>query len=144
MAGDAAYEQSIVAVLEDEGVDAAVVGVVPLSPALSTLAAASAHKEDLKSPGAVASRLKKAWEAHTKPWVVVVDAGAQYDQFVAAIEEAGIPVFRAADRALKIFNIFCFGKTAIQQHRAEQRFHRIRQDGRTAETAALAFAFAQL
>jgi len=111
MAGDAAYEQSIVAVLEDEGVDAAVVGVVPLSPALSTLAAASAHKEDLKSPGAVASRLKKAWEAHTKPWVVVVDAGAQYDQFVAAIEEAGIPVFRAADRALKIFNIFCFGKT---------------------------------
>jgi hypothetical protein len=33
-----------------------------------------------------------------------VDAGALYDPFVARLEEAGIPVFRAADRALARLN----------------------------------------
>jgi hypothetical protein len=36
-----------------------------------------------------------------------VDAGALYDQMARALLTAGIPTFRSADRALRLFNIFC-------------------------------------
>jgi len=42
-----------------------------------------------------------------KPWVVVVDAGALYDPMAQALSAAGIPVFRTADRALRLLNVYC-------------------------------------
>jgi hypothetical protein len=44
---------------------------------------------------------------HSKAWVAVVDGGAIYDPMVRLLEEKGIPTFRTADNALKLFNIFC-------------------------------------
>jgi hypothetical protein len=41
------------------------------------------------------------------PWVVVVDAGALYDPMARALTAAGIPTFRAADRALRLLNVYC-------------------------------------
>jgi 3-oxoacyl-ACP reductase-like protein len=37
----------------------------------------------------------------------VVDAGAIYDPMARALEEAGIPTFRTADRALRLLNVYC-------------------------------------
>jgi acyl-CoA synthetase (NDP forming) len=42
-----------------------------------------------------------------KPWVVVVDAGAIYDPMARALDAAGIPTFRTADRALRLLNVYC-------------------------------------
>ena len=39
---------------------------------------------------------------HPTPWVMVVDGGARYDPLVAALEEAGLAVFRSADRATRL------------------------------------------
>jgi acyl-CoA synthetase (NDP forming) len=104
MMGDAAFARACAALLEDDGVDAAIVGCVPLTPALSTLPPGAGHQEDLGSPHSVAGRLGALWERSTKPWVAVVDSGALYDPMAAALDRAGIPLFRTADRALRAFS----------------------------------------
>jgi hypothetical protein len=42
-----------------------------------------------------------------KAWVAVVDAGALYDPMAMLLERGGVPTFRTADRALRLFNIYC-------------------------------------
>jgi hypothetical protein len=41
-----------------------------------------------------------------KPWVVVVDAGRLYDPLAHMLEDEGVPVFRTADRALRLFGLW--------------------------------------
>lgn len=95
MTGDEAFAAAVAAVLDDPGVDVAVVGCVPLTPALRTLPG----DEDVAGPGALAARLAELWRATEKAWVMAVDAGPRYDPLVALLTEAGIPVLRRADRA---------------------------------------------
>lgn len=101
MADDELFADAAQALLVDEGVDAAVVGCVPLTPALTTLPASSRHSEDLRRPGGIVSRLADLWRGSRKPWVLVVDSGTQYDAMVQALDRSGLPVFRSADRALR-------------------------------------------
>ncbi len=101
MMGDAAFARAAATLLDDEGVDAAIVGCVPLTPALMTLPPGAEHREDVGDPESAASRLAALWRASSKPWVAVIDAGSLYDPMVAVLESAGIPVFRTADRALR-------------------------------------------
>lgn len=101
MADDAAYEAIVRAVLADDGVDLGVVGVVPLTVELQTLAAAVDHDEDVTAPDAVAARLTRLWAESTKPWVAVVDAGSRYDALAGLLEAGGLPVFRTVDTALR-------------------------------------------
>ena len=89
--------------LADRGVDAAIVGCVPLTGALATVPAGPGHAEDLEMAGGVADRLGVLWAATTKPWVAVVDSGPLYDPLAERLEAAGIPLFRSADRALRLF-----------------------------------------
>lgn len=104
MMGDAAFAGTFRILLEDEGVDAAIVGCVPLTPALATLPPSPDHREDLGSAGSVAARLAELWASSEKPWVAVIDSGSLYDPLAAALERAGIPLFRTADRALRAFS----------------------------------------
>ncbi|HEY0593116.1 MAG TPA: CoA-binding protein, partial [Thermoanaerobaculia bacterium] len=103
MMSDAAFASAAAALLDDEGVDAAIVGCVPLTPALMTLPAGPEHSEDVAAPKSVASRLAELWRASAKPWVAVIDSGSLYDPMAAVLEDAGIPLFRTADRALRAF-----------------------------------------
>jgi acyl-CoA synthetase (NDP forming) len=104
---DADYEATARAVLEDPGVDVGVVGCVPLTPALATLAGGSGHDEDLGREDSIVSRLLRLRLEIAKPWVAVVDAGPLYDPMVRALEEGGVPTFRTADRALRLFGRWC-------------------------------------
>jgi acyl-CoA synthetase (NDP forming) len=79
MADDATFEAAVRAVLDDGGVDMGVVGIVPFTTALQTLPAGIVPGEDVAAAGSVARRLASAWHETTKPWVMVVDAGARYD-----------------------------------------------------------------
>jgi acyl-CoA synthetase (NDP forming) len=106
MMGDAAFEAAVRAVLEDEGVDAAVVGCVPLTGELDTLAPGRAHPEDVTSPDSVAGRLAGLFHEYDKPWVAVVDAGRPYDPMADQLRRAGIPTFRTAERAVRLFEVF--------------------------------------
>jgi acyl-CoA synthetase (NDP forming) len=102
--GDAGFESAVRAVLADPGVDLGVVGCVPLTGALQTVEAGEGHPEDVGAEGSVGRRLIHIWKEGTKPWVAVVDSGPLFDPLAAMLEEAGIPTFRTADRALGALN----------------------------------------
>jgi acyl-CoA synthetase (NDP forming) len=105
--GDEDYEAIVRAILEDPQVDVGVVGCVPLTPALDTLAAGPGHPDDLRREGGIVRRLLRLKDGVAKPWVMVVDAGPLYDPMAQALEEGGIPTFRAADRAVRLFGRYC-------------------------------------
>ena len=105
--GDAHYEEVVRRVLADPGVDVALVGCVPLTGALDTLAAGPGHEEDVRRRDGIASRLARLADEVAKPWVVVVDAGPLYDPMAQVLEAGGLPVFRTADRALRLLARVC-------------------------------------
>ncbi len=107
MAGDALYEEAVRSVLEADSVDIGLVGIVPFTAALQTLAPGTGHDEDVASPASVASRLAALWTESNKPWVTVVDAGSRYHPLAARIQQAGIPVFGTADAAMRALDLFC-------------------------------------
>ena len=107
MTGDEAYADTVRALLDDDQYDAVVVGIVPLTAALNTLRPGAGHVEDVAHPAGIVARLAALKREGGKPWVVVVDAGAIYDPMVRALDAAGIPTFRTADRALRLLNVYC-------------------------------------
>ncbi|MGE5358447.1 MAG: acetate--CoA ligase family protein [Bacteroidales bacterium] len=107
MAGDAPYEDAVRAVIDASNIDAAIVGCVPLTPAMNTLPAGRAHTEDQSREDSFVNRMIRLKAASIKPWVAVVDAGKVYDPLVAMLEANQVPVFREADRALRLFNLYC-------------------------------------
>ncbi len=107
MLADADFEAAARAVLEAAGVDVGVVGCVPLTGALETLAAGSGHDEDLARETSVVRRLANLAGELPKAWVAVVDSGPLYDPMANMLAEHRVPTFRTADRALRLFETFC-------------------------------------
>jgi acyl-CoA synthetase (NDP forming) len=93
-------------------VDAAILSAVPVTPSLDTLPAdpQGRHTEDLTGAGSLARRLIDIVRGSPKPAVVVVDSGGIYDPMCRLILEAGIPVFRKIDRAVRALAAFCAGE----------------------------------
>ncbi len=107
MIGDAAFEEAVRLVLSDENVDVGFVGCVPLTPVLQTLAPSEPHEEDVFSEESIGMRLARLKREIGKPWVASVEGGAPYDPLVRLLERHGVPVFRSADRALRLLSRFC-------------------------------------
>jgi hypothetical protein len=95
------------AVLADDGVDVAVVGCVPLSGALDTLAPGGGHSEDVGRADSVANLICDAVAEQEKACIAVVDGGPLFDEMARVMEGRGVPTFRSADRALRVFEAFC-------------------------------------
>ena len=100
-APDVAHLEIARALLEDDAVDALLMGVVPMSPALASLGSAAEVRETIASPQSLARTLPPLFAASKKPLVAVVDGGNFYRPLVAALEEGGLPVFRRADDAVR-------------------------------------------
>jgi acyl-CoA synthetase (NDP forming) len=101
MAGDTVFADIIVELLGDPGIDAAVVGIVPLTPAMQTLAPGDGHRESILDPSSIAQLLPAATASSEKPVVAVIDSGVLFDPLVDALRSGGLPVFRSADRAVR-------------------------------------------
>ena len=101
MAGDTVYVDMVAEILADPGIDAVVAGIVPLTPAMQTLAPGEGHNESILDPGSVAQRLPEVAAAADKPLVAVIDSGTLFDPLASALEQGGLPVFRKADRAVR-------------------------------------------
>jgi len=101
VADDAVFVDCARAILEDPGVDCAVVSNVPLTPAQQTLPAGPGHREDMTQPGSFAPRLVELIRSTDKPVVVNIDSGELYTPLAAFLEAAGVPVFRRADEAVR-------------------------------------------
>jgi acyl-CoA synthetase (NDP forming) len=98
---DAVFCACAEAVLEDPNVDCAVISPVPMTPAMQMLAPSDAYKESILSPESFAQRIVATFRKTDKPFVVNVDAGKVYDPLCELLDEAGIPVFRRSDEALR-------------------------------------------
>ena len=103
---DAPFEEAVRLAMADEHVDLGLVGCVPLTGALQTLAAGDAHSEDVGDVDSVATRLIRLQDEIPKPWVAAVEGGAMFDRMAQMLEEKGVPTFRTAERALKALNLW--------------------------------------
>ncbi len=106
VADDSVFAGCVEALLEDPGVDCAVVSPVPMTAALQTLAPSEMHHEDIFNPQSIGRRLVEVFRRTKKPVVVNVDAGTLYDPLAKMLEEAGLPVFRRSDEALRFLAKF--------------------------------------
>jgi acyl-CoA synthetase (NDP forming) len=107
MADDRTYAQFVEAVISDDGVDCVFVAVVPHAVTLKTV------PESCRDPDALASLLVDISRRHSKPIVISVNAGRHYSDFVAALEEGGLPVYpdiRSAINSLDSFVSYCVGR----------------------------------
>lgn len=102
VAPDGVHLECARAVLADPGVDALVMGLVPMSPAMSTLPESAEPRDRLDHPESLAKNLGRVASESGKPVVAVVDAGALYDPLARALEADGVPVLRLADRAVRL------------------------------------------
>jgi acyl-CoA synthetase (NDP forming) len=101
VADDAAFTGCAEAVLEDPGVDCAVISPVPMTPAMRTLPPSAEGGAGILDPESFAQRVITLFRRTDKPFVVNVDAGKLYDPLCDLLDEAGIPVFRHSDEALR-------------------------------------------
>jgi acyl-CoA synthetase (NDP forming) len=107
MADDRMYAQFVEAVIDDDEVDCVFVAVVPHAVTLKTV------PETCRDPDGLASLLVDISRRHAKPMVVSVNAGHHYADFVAALEEGGLPVYpdiRSAITSLDSFVSYCIGR----------------------------------
>jgi acyl-CoA synthetase (NDP forming) len=102
MATDAAVGECVSAIMEDDTVDAAVVGMVPLTVALKTLPPGidPKNRDTITAADSFPQRMISVFRSTTKPMVFVIDAGTLYDPLARCLEEAGLPTFRSADVAM--------------------------------------------
>ncbi len=117
VADDATFAACAEALLDDSAVDCAVISPVPMTAALQTLAPADGHAEDIHSPGSIGRRLVGLFGATSKPFVVNFDAGVLYDPLAGLLEDAGLPVFRRADEAVRFLAKWTWVKRRAQELR---------------------------
>ncbi|PKL03236.1 MAG: hypothetical protein CVV53_09975, partial [Spirochaetae bacterium HGW-Spirochaetae-9] len=102
MGSDEAYDRSFRAALADENTDIGIVGIVPFTVRMNSLAADPAlHEEDVTKADSIANRYGLLMAETDKPFMAVVDTGPLYDPLCRILEKHGVVVFRTADRALK-------------------------------------------
>jgi acyl-CoA synthetase (NDP forming) len=109
VADDATFCACVEILLQDPGVDCAVVSPLPMSPAMNTLAPGDLHREDLNREGSTPRRLAELSSRTDKPFLVSIDSGTLYLPMRQLLETAGIPVFRRCDLAVKFLRKFVHG-----------------------------------
>ncbi len=97
-ATDTLLAEVVEALAEDTGVDLAVIGMIPLTPSMSSL--------ELDQSQNIAERIGRIAAACPKPIVVVVDGGEMYNPFAAMLRDKGLAVFRDADRAVRALGLY--------------------------------------
>ena len=102
MANDESFAQLVDAILGDPNIDLMVAGIVPLTPAMQTLAPGDEHSESVHVPESIARKLPDVAARHETPLAAVIDSGHRFDAMATVLEGGGLPVFRSADRAVRV------------------------------------------
>jgi acyl-CoA synthetase (NDP forming) len=102
---------------QDPGVDAVVVGLDPLSPAMRTLAECGTGRYDFQDPLSIAVSFPQLTHALNKPVVGVVDGGRLYDPLVDELIKKTVVVFRSSDRAIRALALYIQGRLNAERVR---------------------------
>lgn len=102
MAPDKVYVEAAAAMAEDAGIDAVVVGIIPLTPAMRTLPPGVDPRgwDTIEGDTALPALLPPIVAASDKPIIATVDAGPLYDPLAEALRRAGVPTYRSVDMAM--------------------------------------------
>ncbi len=114
-ADDEAHTIIVSNLAEDPNVDAVVVGLDPLSPAMRTLADCESKQYNFDNAESVARVMPQLVTSLTKPVVGVVDGGRLYDPLVDELVDNGMAIFRSSDRAVKTLAIYMEGRLYAEQ-----------------------------
>ena len=109
-ADDEAHIRAVHYLAEDPNVDAVVVGLDPLSPAMRTLSECENRSYNFSDPGSIAAELPGLLAGLQTPVVGVVDAGRLYDPLVDELMGKGMVVFRSSDRAVRALAMYIAGR----------------------------------
>lgn len=109
-ADDEAHASIAAVVLQDSGVDAAIISLDPLSPAMHTLADTENDRYSMSDELGIVKLITELEKNVDKPLVTVVDGGRMYDPLRDALIKKGIPVFAVCDRAVTVLSIYIQGR----------------------------------
>jgi acyl-CoA synthetase (NDP forming) len=113
-ATDSLMQEVVSALAVDPGVDLAVIGIIPLAPAMSTL-----DRDDHGRTG-IADLILPIAAACPRPIIAVVDGGGMYDAMARDLQDRGMAVFRDADRAVRAVGIYVQSRLAAENLRRRQ------------------------
>lgn len=116
-ADDETHVAAVKYLAEDPNIDAVVVGLDPLSPAMHTLAEREAERYSMADKQSIAMQMPTLAAQLTKPVIGVVDAGHLYDPLVDNLMAKGMAVFRSSDRAVQTLAIYIEGRLHAGQLR---------------------------
>jgi acyl-CoA synthetase (NDP forming) len=111
-ATDALFTEVAQALAEDPDVDLAVIGMIPLTPSLSSL--------DMDASQNLSQRISDIAGQSPKPIIAVVDGGEMYNPFAAMLRARGMPVFRDADRAVRALGLYVRGRLNAENLRCRR------------------------
>lgn len=107
-ADDMTHAASVRALCEDPGVDAVVLGIVPMSPSLTVTMDAAGTSDDTED--SLVPLLIDLVSRTDKPVVCSVDAGLLFEGLFRKLMDAGIPVFRSSDIAVSALSQYIEGR----------------------------------
>jgi acyl-CoA synthetase (NDP forming) len=109
-ADDETHVAAVEYLAEDPNIDAVVVGLDPLSPAMRTLAESEGPTFTMNDEESIALRMPALTARLAKPVVGVVDGGRLYDPLVDELMEKGMAIFRSSDRAVQTLAMYIEGR----------------------------------
>ncbi len=104
----------------DDGVDALVTGLDPLSPVTMTLNDRLTTPYTMDSEKSIKNLISALAEESEKPIVTVIDGGKLYDPLREALIANGIPVFDVCDRAVAALSLYMQGRLEMQRLRLQE------------------------
>ena len=105
-ADDEAHAEIVRVLSEDGAIDAIVVGLDPLSPAMHTLDKTRGQAFSMDAAKGIVSLLSEVASNSEVPVIAVVDGGRLYDPFRDALLGKGIPTFPVCDRAVASLSLY--------------------------------------
>lgn len=118
-ADDETHVSAVQYLADDPNIDAVVVGLDPLSPAMRTLAECETRQYNLDDKESIALRMPELAARLDKPVVGVVDGGRLYDPLVDELMAKGMAVFRSSDRAVQTLALYIEGRLFAERLRID-------------------------
>ncbi len=109
-ADDEAHARITQILADDPNVDAVVVSLDPLSPAMKTLDKTMIEGFNMHGADSILHRMDSLVKATATPIVTVVDGGRLYDPLRDALMDRGIPVFAVCDKAIAALSLYVQGR----------------------------------
>ncbi|MCP3898194.1 MAG: CoA-binding protein, partial [Desulfobacteraceae bacterium] len=109
-ADDDAHAQITKILAEDSGVDAVIVSLDPMSPAMRTLDDTDVPFFDMHQEKSIKNQIIELVNSCDTPIVTVVDGGRLYDPLRDALTDNSVPVFTVCDKAIAALSLYIQGR----------------------------------